>query len=83
MQRSQKSSRVNLQKSDVQPKPFDRLWAGASGSKRNLQQQQMRTRLEASEEMSRESGVPAVAADEDTVEARFRPRSNLLNPLRV
>ena len=83
MQRSQKSSRVNLQKSDVQPKPLNRLWVG--GSKTNLQQQQMRTRLEPSGEMSRESGVPAAFQQiGNTVEGRnsgggavFKPSSSM------
>jgi hypothetical protein len=74
---------VNLQKSDVQPKPLNRLWVG--GSKKNLQRfSRSATQLKAKWRMSRESGVPAVQQIGNTVEggnsgcgAIFKPSSSM------
>ena len=63
--RSQKSSRVILQKFDVQPKPLDRLWVGGSKKKSaaTADQHTVWSQVKA----SRVSGVPAAAADQHTV----------------
>ena len=77
--RSQKSSRVNLQKSDVQPKPLNRLWVGRS--KKNLQRSADEAHsLKPSDKRAESLAFLQRSADEDTVGSRNSGRGAIFKP---